>query len=112
LDKKTCSKREWRRWIDDLVSSVAGSDASHLDEDSGVQSPAIIALEFPDGSVRVVFHGCRPHECGTANAYFLVDPKRRQVDVVWNGEAGLRYLGPNADLLKANKMYERLEQER
>lgn len=101
--RSLCYRFNWKQWIREMLSQVAATDFPVLEKDIGVDSPAESALAFPDGTVSVVFRSCRPHDCPSAEAIFLVDPQRRRLNIVWRNEAGVRYLGPDSTLLRAHE---------
>ncbi len=103
-----CYRHDWHPRLKQLARRTAGADAAAIDRDSGVEIPGVL-LEFPDGSRRAVFHGCRPHSCPEAGAYFVLDVAGREMNIVWRGDGGVKYLGPDAASLRENGMYEWLE---
>lgn len=106
--ERYCYPSGWQTWLKELERRTAGNDADALAADTGVQTPGNLAMSW-DSEQRVVFSGCRPHDCPSAHAYFIVAPGKHEVDIIWQSEKGITYLGPNAALLRANNAYEWLE---
>jgi hypothetical protein len=104
-----CHAFHWQPWLRELESKTAGKWSDKLSADSGVASPGNLVISW-DSEQRVVFHGCQPHFCPDASAYFIVAPTSRVIDIVWQRGDDVTYLGPNATLLKNAHVYEWLEQ--
>jgi hypothetical protein len=98
---KSCYKYEWNPWVKQAYKKVAGQNYSVVEKNAGVETPAEKELEYPDGSRRLVFQACRQHACDEAQVFFLVDAKRKEMDiVVWQSNGKTEYFGPNSKLLK------------
>lgn len=104
-----CYPYGWRPWLKELERNVAGTEASALDGDTGTQTPGNLVIWW-NSEPRIVFSGCRPHDCPDAGAYFIVAPRTRQMDIAWHNEKGVSYLGPNAALLRSRNGFTLLEQ--
>jgi len=105
-----CYPYGWRDWLKDLRHRTADSKANALDRDTGTESPGNLVIWW-DSEARVVFSGCRPHDCPKAGAYFIVAPRTRQMDIVWYNEKGVSYFGPNQAMLQrinAFALFERI----
>lgn len=96
----TCLRREAEPWVEQALRTLLRADYPRFVQDTDDQGPATIALVYPDGRPRLIFEGCRPKDCGAAEGWVLVDPVKRQVDVIWADERGVWRLGPGAELLK------------
>lgn len=105
---KTCYKHEWKEWVNNIYQITAGELKSEIERDSNVASPATDILVYPDNTKRIVFNGCRPHECNTTDVFFLLDTTNKNMDIVWNVNGKKKYLGPNAELLRQNNLYDYL----
>jgi hypothetical protein len=103
-----CYPSEWQEWLKRLERQTAGEEADALDADSGTQGPGESTMQW-DAEQRAVFYGCRPHSCGDARVYFIVAPRKRELDIIWRNEKGVTYLGPNASFLRTNNADEWLE---
>ena len=103
-----CYRRDWHPRLKQVARRTAGADAAAIDRDSGVETPGVL-LELPDGKTRAVFHGCRLHSCPEAGVYFVLDVAGREMNIIWDGDQGVKYLGPDAESFRENKMYEWLE---
>jgi hypothetical protein len=87
--------------VEEMYRKVAGESFGAIEKNSGVETPAVKELEYPDGSRRLVFPACRQHACDEAQVFFLVDMKRKQMDiVVWQSKGESKYFGVNSKLLK------------
>jgi len=101
-----CYIRHWRPWIADLLRKTAGHYYVALLADTQTQAPAELSLEFPNQRKYVVFSGCRSHSCPWAYAYFLVDPVKREIEIIWIREdVGTRFIGPNAEILRRTNAF-------
>ncbi len=106
--KRLCYAYGWKPWLKEIEQRTVGNDTGKVRADSQAQIPGNLVFAW-DRQERVVFSGCRPHDCPTANAYFIVSASTRELDVIWRNESGVRYLGPNSDFLRTNSAYELLE---
>src|SRR5207237_244548 len=104
-----CYPYAWRPWLKELERKMAGTEADALDGDTGTQSPGNLVIWW-NSEPRIVFSGCRPHDCPDAGAFFIIAPHTRQMDIVWRNEKGVSYLGPNAALLCDHNGFTLLEQ--
>jgi hypothetical protein len=98
----TCYAFGWKPWVKHLAQRTAGPMFARISGDSGTQAPGHLVVAWDD-EPRVVYWGCRAHDCPDAFAYYVVAPKSRQLDIAWRNESGVKYLGPNADFLRKNK---------
>jgi hypothetical protein len=87
---------------------TAGDQIDALKADTGAGGAGTLVISW-DTQKRVLFYGFRPHSGDEACAYFIVAPKTRELDIVWKNENGVKYLGPNASMLKAAHAYEWLK---
>ncbi|MFZ2398292.1 MAG: RDD family protein [Smithella sp.] len=101
---KTCYKHDWNKWVKKIYQITAGELKTKIAGDSGVASPASYILVYTDKTKRLIFHGCRQHDCSNAEAYFLLDTTNKNMDIVWIADGKITYLGPNAKLLKQNNI--------
>lgn len=98
---KSCYKYQWSPWVKEMYIKVAGESYKAIEKNSGVETPAEKELEYPDGSRRLVFQACRQHACNEAQVFFLVDGKRKQMDIiVWQSGGKSEYFGVNSKALK------------
>jgi hypothetical protein len=98
--ERLCYSSGWQPWLKELMRQTAGQYIDALNADSAVVSPGITSIGWNGGN-RVVFHGCRPHACSDAYAYFIVAPNRRQINIIWKTtDNKVIYLGPNALYLR------------
>jgi hypothetical protein len=103
-----CYPLGWRPWLKELEQRTAGDQINALNEDTRGQVPGTIVVSW-DSQDRVLFWGVRPHSGGDGCAYFIVAPKTRELDIIWKNEQGVKYLGPDASLLKSSHVYEWLK---
>jgi hypothetical protein len=103
-----CYPRDWTPALKELARRTAGPHAAAIERDTAVETPGEL-VRFPDGTTWAAFRGCRPHSCPEAYAWFLVEPAGQRVNIVWRGERGVQYLGPDAAALRAGKVHELLE---
>jgi hypothetical protein len=97
---KTCYKAGWEPWVNSLLKETVGPSFSYIEENSATQAPAESVLEYPDGSKSLVFRGCRPRFRDELYVYFIIEPKKKQMDVVMRDVTGkFEYYGPNAKAL-------------
>lgn len=96
----TCLRRETDPWVEQALRGLLRADYARFAADTDDQVPATLVLEYPDGRPRLVFEGCRTTDCGAAEGWVLVDPVKRQVDVIWADERGVWRLGPGATALR------------
>jgi hypothetical protein len=80
-EKRFCYPFNWKPCLKELEQETAGNYAGAISADSGVQTPGNLVLSW-NGEGRVVFGGCRPHECPTAKAYFIVTPSTKELERV------------------------------
>jgi len=106
-----CYPSGWKPWVNELVKRTAGQQFESIESDSDVQSPGIMGISW-DESKRFVFKGCRPHQCPEAYVYFIVSSKPHEIDIVWVTEHGVRYIGPNAEFLQRNGLFDLIEKNR
>src|SRR5437879_4290773 len=66
-----CYPYVWRPWLKELERKMAGTEADALDGDTGTQSPGNLVIWW-NSEPRIVFSGCRPHDCPDAGAYFII----------------------------------------
>ena len=101
----TCYKFQWRAWVNALLKNTAGPSLPIFEENSGTQSPCESVVQYPDGNEFLVFSGCRQHACPEAGVFFLLEPKRKIMNIVmWNANGKTEYYGPNAKALKENDL--------
>jgi hypothetical protein len=79
----TCYKRETKPWVSKMVAQMAGKDSKAIESESDVQIPAEKVIVFPDGTHSLVFAGCKPHGCADNKVFFLVEPAKETLDMVW-----------------------------
>jgi hypothetical protein len=79
-----------------------------LGADIGLQGPGNLVISW-DTQERVVFYCGREHSGGAASVFFIFAPKTQELDIVWQNEDGIRYLGPNASMLKSAHVYDWLK---
>jgi hypothetical protein len=103
-----CYPGGWRSWLKELELRTAGDQIDALKADTGAGGAGTLVISW-DTQKRVLFYGFRPHSGDEACAYFIVAPKTRELDIVWKNENGVKYLGPNASMLKAAHAYEWLK---
>ena len=103
-----CFLRGWRPWLKDLEQRTVGDQMDALRADTGGQGPGNRVIAW-DTQKRALFYGDRPHSGDDALVFFIVAPETRELDIVWKNEQGVKYLGPNASLLKAAHAYEWLK---
>jgi len=103
-----CFPRGWRPWLKDLEQRTVGDQMDALRADTGGQGPGNRVIAW-DTQKRALFYGDRPHSGDDALVFFIVAPETRELDIVWKNEQGVKYLGPNASLLKAAHAYEWLK---
>jgi hypothetical protein len=104
-----CYSFHWQPWIKDLESKIAGDQANKLLADTGTASPGNLVISW-DSEERVVFNDWRSHDGSSASAFFIVAPKTRAIDIVWQRGDHVTYLGPDATLLSNAHAYEWLKQ--
>jgi hypothetical protein len=107
-EKRFCYPYDWKPWLKELEQRTAGNYAGAISGDSGTQTPGNLVLSW-NGEGRVVFGGCRPHDCPTAKAYFIVTPSTKELDIIWQNESGIKYFGPHSDFLRTNSAFEILD---
>jgi hypothetical protein len=107
--RRNCYPYAWREWLKDLKQKTAGTKTAALDSDTGTQGPGNLVVWW-DSEPRIVFSGCRPHDCPEAGAYFIVAPRTRQMDIIWHHKNGASYLGPNAPMLQSVNAFALFEQ--
>ena len=101
----TCYKDQWADWVTGTARRVSGNRFKSFESDSGVESPADRVIEYPDGSKRLIFGGCRAHACTDAGVYFLLDPQSKEMDIIaWKSRGGAEYLGRNAEQLRSRNV--------
>jgi hypothetical protein len=104
----TCYGYEWQDWVRKAFSKKTKRFGKAIVRDVGVMVPATSVLEYPDGSNRLVFGACRQHACPEAQVFMLVDPKEKDMDIIWRSGAGTEYIGQNGEILKQNKIFDLL----
>ncbi|PKN33210.1 MAG: hypothetical protein CVU61_14430 [Deltaproteobacteria bacterium HGW-Deltaproteobacteria-19] len=104
LKVNSCYKFDWQEWVNNRFKIVAGNNEMLINADSDVASPADKIIIYPDGSKRLVFSGCRPHSCPSAMGLFLLDTKKKDMDIIWQADGKIKYLGANAKLLEQNNV--------
>jgi hypothetical protein len=104
-----CYSLVWQPWLKDLEARTAGEQLAALEADSGAGSPSNFAVSW-DSQQRAVLSGFRPHESTSASAYFIIAPKTREMDIVWQRGDQITYLGPDSALLRNAHAYEWLKQ--
>lgn len=107
--RRYCYPYAWGQWLKDLKQKTAGTKAAALDSDTGTQSPGNLVVWW-DSEPRIVFSGCRSHDCPEAGAYFIVAPRTRQMDIIWHNKNEVLYLGPNAPMLQSVNAFALVEQ--
>ena len=100
-----CYSFNWQPWLKELATEVAGEQADALFTDTEVASPGNLVISW-DSQRRVVFSGCRAHDCDGASAYFIFAPATKQLDIIWQRDNGVTYLGSDATLLRNAHAYE------
>lgn len=103
-----CYLFDWKPWLKELETKIAGEQAGALLSDTEVASPGNLVILW-DNQQRVVFSGCRAHDCPGASAYFIVAPATREMDIIWKRGDEVTYLGPNAASLRNARAYDWLE---
>ena len=106
----TCYKDQWNQPVKELAARTMGRDAAAIGRDTEVEMPVESVVTYPDGTIRLLFEGCRAHACTKAHAYFLVNPEGTTMDILWGSDHGVKAFGPNAASLTQRKVYERLEE--
>lgn len=105
---KTCYKHDWKEWVNNIFNTVAGDEKSSIKNDSEVASPSQDTIIYSDGRKRLIFFGCRQHDCVDYNVFFLLDTNNKDMDIIWNKNNNIKYYGINSKLLEQNKVFERL----
>jgi hypothetical protein len=105
----SCYPFNWQPWLKSLERNTAASQTEALNSDSGVADSGNLVVSW-DSEQRVVFFGCRAHECPSAYAYFIVAPTKRELDIIWQRDDQVTYLGPNSAFLENAHAYEWLKQ--
>lgn len=103
-----CYPRGWQPWLKELERRTAGEQMAALGADIGLQGPGNLVISW-DTQERVVFYCGREHSGGAASVFFIFAPKTQELDIVWQNEDGIRYLGPNASMLKSAHVYDWLK---
>ena len=104
----SCYENEWQGWVKQAFNKMTKRFEKSIGLDMGTMSQATKVLEYPDGSKRLVFGACRQHFCDEARVYVLVDPKGRDMDIIWQSGARIEYIGQNSGNLKKGKIYDLL----
>ncbi len=104
-----CYSFHWQPWIKELEMHTAGDQADELIADTGTASPGNLVISW-DSEQRIVFNNFRSYDGSSASAYFIVAPKKRVLDIVWQRGDNVTYLGPDATLLSNAHVYEWLKQ--
>lgn len=104
----TCYAYEWQDWVKQAFAKRTNRFKKAIEGDYGVMVPATSVLEYPDGSKRLVFGGCRQHACPEAQVLMLVDPKGKDMDIIWQTGGKTDYIGPNSEILRQNRIYDLL----
>lgn len=106
--KPRCYPNGWSPRLKELARRTAGKDARAIERDTAVETPGEL-VRLPDGETWAVFRGCRLHSCPEAYAWFLLDRAGERLNIVWRGQQGVKYLGPDADRLRDRKVLELLD---
>lgn len=79
----TCYLRETKPWLSKTIVQLADKNFKAIEAESEVQIPAEKVIVFPDGTHSLVFAGCKPHDCADNKVFFLVEPMKESLDMVW-----------------------------
>jgi hypothetical protein len=103
-----CYPRDWQPWLKELERRTVAEQIDTLEADTGIQGKGHLVISW-NTEKRILFGAWPPNSGDEICVYFIVAPKARELDIVWKNKDGVRYLGPNASMLKTADAYEWLK---